>query len=71
MEIIEFLWKDDESNVGNCPSLSRARSEGRDGYIVVGTPTDSEVRSRVPHVGEGEVAVFVPANVIDRVRDLC
>ncbi len=71
MEIIKFLWKDALSNVGNCPSLSTGRDdEGRDGYIVVGKKVSPEFQAQVPEVGDGEGVLFVPANVIDRVRDL-
>lgn len=70
MEFIKFLWKDELSNVGNCPSLSVGRADGRDGYFVVGPLASPEASAQIPHVGEGEVAVFVPANVIDRIRDL-
>ena len=69
-EFIEFLWKDNTSNVGDCPSLSRGRVDGRDGYFVVGKKTSQELRTEIPQVGTDEVAVFVPANVIDRIRDL-
>jgi hypothetical protein len=69
-EFIEFLWKDDASNVGDCPSLSRGRQDGRDGYLVVGKKTDPRLRAQVPQVGDDEVLVFVPANVIDRIKDL-
>lgn len=68
-EFIEFLWKDDASNVGDCPSLSRGRLDGRDGYFVVGKQASQELRTQIPQVGADEVAVFVPANVIDRIRD--
>lgn len=66
---IEFMWKDQGSNVGNCPSLSRV-IEGAAGYVVVGQAVDAATRAQIPDLGAGEVAVFVPANVIDRVRDL-
>ena len=69
-EFIEFLWKDRDSNVGNCPSLSRGRAGGRDGYIVVGKKTDPQIRAQIPEVGDDEIVVFVPANVIDRIKDL-
>jgi len=69
-EFIEFLWKDDQSNVGDCPSLSRGRQDGRDGYFIVGKPTDPALRTQIPQVGSGEIVSFVPANVIDRIRDL-
>jgi hypothetical protein len=69
-EFIEFLWKDDTSNVGDCPSLSKGRLDDRDGYFVVGKRTSQGLRAQIPQVGDDEVAVFVPANVIDRIRDL-
>lgn len=65
----EFLWKDQGSNVGSCPSLSRV-TEGAAGYVVVGRVVDAATRAQLPEVSADEVAVFVPANVIDRVRDL-
>jgi len=67
-EFIEFLWKDDESNVGDCPSHSKGRLDGRDGYFVVGKTTSQGLRTKIPQVGDDEIAVFVPANVIDRIK---
>jgi hypothetical protein len=69
-EFIEFLWKDDASNVGDCPSLSKGRLDGRDGYFVVGKRTSQGLRTQIPQVGDDDVAVFVPANVIDRIKGL-
>ena len=65
----EFMWKDANSNVGDCPSLNRV-IEGPDGYVVVGKNVDAETRAQIPQVGDDETAVFVPANVINRIRDL-
>ncbi len=62
-----FMWKDGNSNVGDCPSLNEV-IEGPDGYIVVGKNIDEETRAQVPQVGPDETAVFVPANVLDRLR---
>jgi hypothetical protein len=67
-EFIEFLWKDDTSNVGDCPSLSKGRLDGRDGYFVVGKRTSQGLLTQIPQVGDDEIAVFVPANVIDRIK---
>lgn len=61
------MWKDDTSNTGNCPSLNRV-TDGPEGYIVVGKNVDAETRAQVPEIGPGETAVFVPANVLDRLR---
>ena len=63
---IEFLWKTRDSGGGGCPSLSRVQG----GYVVNGVPIDEETRARIPHTAEGEAAVFVPADVLDRLRDL-
>jgi hypothetical protein len=64
---IEFLWKDTGSSGGGCPSLSRVDG----GYIVNGIPVDEQTRARIPHIAAtGEAAVFVPANVLDRLKDL-
>ena len=63
---IEFLWKDKVSGGGGCPSLSRVKG----GYIVNGIPVDEESRATIPHAAAGEAAVFVPDNVLDRLKDL-
>lgn len=67
---IEFLWKDEASNTGNCPSLSRAEREGRDGYVVNGIPVTGGTYAKIPQTGPGETAVWVPANVIERIKNL-
>lgn len=66
----EFLWKDEASNTGNCPSLSRAAAGGRDGYLIAGVPVGEATRSAIPHISDGETAVWVPANVIERIKNL-
>ncbi len=64
---IEFLWKTSGSSGGGCPSLSRV--EG--GYIVNGIPVDEQTRAKIPETAAvGEGAVFVPADVLDRLKDL-
>lgn len=67
---LEFLWKDEDSNTGNCPSLTKAEGDGQPGYIVNGARIDETMRARIPHAGAGEGAVWVPANVIERIRGL-
>lgn len=62
---VEFLWKDSGSGGGGCPSLSRVDG----GYLVNGIPVDEETRAKIPHLGDGEVTVYVPDNVLDRLRD--
>lgn len=64
---IDFLWKTGGSGGGGCPSLSRVDG----GYIVNGVPINEETRAKIPHAAAvGEAAVFVPADVLDRLRDL-
>ena len=61
------MWKDEESGIGDCPSLNRV-TEGPAGYVIVGKPVDAATRAQIPEVGTDEVAVWVPPNVIDRMK---
>lgn len=65
MRDLEFLWKDPNSVGGDCPALYR--TEG--GYVVQGIKLDDATRSGLRQLGEGEDGVFVPAAVLDRLRD--
>jgi hypothetical protein len=67
--IIWFMWKDAASGGGGCASLSRAEKDGRPGYVVNGVLLDEADRAQIPHLSEGEAAVWVPANVLDRLRE--
>ena len=60
------MWKDAGSNVGNCPAMYEAPG----GYVVQGKLLDDATRAQLRDLGDDEMAVFVPANVIDRIRDL-
>jgi hypothetical protein len=60
------MWKTGGSNVGNCPAMYRA--EG--GYVIQGKRLDTETRTQLRDLGTDEDGVFVPADVIDRIRDL-
>lgn len=62
---IEFMWKDDQSRTGGCASLSKAPG----GYVVNGRPVSGADAEQIPERSAGEVAVFVPANVLDRLRE--
>jgi len=64
---VQFMWKDADSRTGDCPSISRV-VRGPDGYVVVGK--NISPRAQIPEVGDDETAVFVPANVIDRLREI-
>lgn len=62
---IRFMWKDADSNVGDCPAIYEAPG----GYVVQGKFLDDVTRAQLRQVGTDETAVFVPANVLDRLRD--
>lgn len=67
-EEITPLWKDSQSNVGNCPALCKVPN----GYLVTGKNVGEQTRARVDGhfgVGEEESVVFVPDNVIERIRN--
>lgn len=59
---LKFLWKDANSGVGDCPSLYEAPG----GYVVQGVKLDQATREQLRRLADGEDAVFVPANVLDR-----
>lgn len=61
---IWFMWKDSGSQVGNCPAMYEAPG----GYVIQGKQLDSATRAQLRDLGGDEDAVFVPANVIDRIR---
>jgi hypothetical protein len=73
MRDLEFMWKDGNSGNGDCPALYKV--EG--GHIVVGKLLDADDLAQVRNVGEAnnsgigtdETAVFLPANVLDRLRE--
>ena len=60
------MWKDRDSNVGNCPAMYEAPG----GYVVQGKLLDDATRAQLRDLGSDETAVFIPANVIDRIRGL-
>ena len=63
---ITFMWKDGGSGGGGCPALYEAPG----GYVVQGKALDQETRARLRQLADDEDAVFVPANVLDRLRNL-
>lgn len=63
---IEFLWKDVNSGGGGCPALYRVQG----GYVTQGTKLDAETKARLRQLADDEDAVFIPDNVLDRLRDL-
>jgi len=63
---IKYLWKTSDSNTGNCPAMYEAPG----GYVVQGKTLDGETRAQLRDLGGDETAVFVPADVIDRIRGM-
>ena len=59
---ITFLWKDSNSPSGHCPAIYDAPG----GYVVQGIQLDEETRAQLRDLAANEGAVFVPANVLDR-----
>lgn len=73
MRGLEFMWKDVASGNGDCPALYKVDG----GHIVVGKLLTGDDLAQVQSVGEAhnsgigadETAVFLPANVLDRLRE--
>ena len=63
---LTFLCKDPTSHTGSCPALYEA--EG--GYVVQGVKLDDDTRAQLRDLAHNEDGVFVPAAVLDRLRDL-
>lgn len=66
---IEFMWKDENSQTTNSPSVSKVIA-GPEGWVVVGRNLDAATTAQVQYLGEDETAVFVPRNVLARLRDV-
>ena len=63
---IQFMWKTNGSATGNCPALYKAPG----GYVVQGKVLDAETKAQLRQFGSDEDAVFVPADVIERIKGL-
>jgi hypothetical protein len=61
---LEFMWKDANSSVTECPALYK--TDG--GYVVQGVKLDDATRAQLRQLGDGEDGVFVPANVLERLK---
>ncbi|HEX8628178.1 MAG TPA: lipid A biosynthesis lauroyl acyltransferase [Catenuloplanes sp.] len=64
---LTFLWKDDTSGGGGCPALYEVDGGG---YVVQGKTIDSTTRATLRQLADEEDAVFVPANVLDRLVEV-
>lgn len=62
MRTLKFMWKDADSIGGNCPALY----EVEDGFVVQGKRLNAAESAQLRDLGNDEVAVFVPANVLTR-----
>lgn len=62
--ILEFMWKAVDSGAGGCPAMYKV--EG--GYVVQGVKLDDNARAQLRDLANNEDAVYVPSDVIDRIR---
>lgn len=65
---LKWLWKDRDSKTGNCPALYRVSEPN--GYVAQGKKLDAQTRAQLRELGADEDAIFIPANVLDRLREL-
>lgn len=63
---LTYLWKDVHSATGGCPALY----ETDGGFVVQGVQLDAETRAQLRDLADNEDAVFVPANVLTRLREI-
>lgn len=66
MRDLTFLWKDLNSGGGGCPALYSVDG----GYVVQGIKLTDAERAQLRQLADDEDGVFVPANVLDRLRQL-
>lgn len=66
MRKLTYLWKDGASIGGDCPALYA--TDG--GYVVQGIKLTDDERTQLRNLADSEDAVFVPANVLDRLKSL-
>jgi hypothetical protein len=64
MRALKYLWKDADSGINGCPALYA--TDG--GYVVQGVKLTDDERAQLRALADSEDAVFVPANVLDRLR---
>lgn len=63
---LNFMWKDLHSATGGCPALY----ETDGGFVVQGIKLDEATRAQLRDLAGDEDAVFVPANVLTRLREI-
>jgi hypothetical protein len=64
---IGFMWKTSDPAVGNCPARYEVLG-APGGYVIQGKRIDQETRAQLRDLGADEDGVWVPADVIDRIR---
>lgn len=73
MDELKFLWKDENCANSTCPALYEVDG----GHVVVGKILNADDLAQVQAlgaandsgIGEGETAVFLPANVLNRLKN--
>lgn len=65
MRTLTYLWKDSGSLNGGCPALYAVG----DGYVVQGVKLTDDERAQLREVADNEDAIWVPANVLDRLSN--
>lgn len=66
---VTYMWKDDNSHTGDCPAVHTAELNGQPGYVVQGVPIDGAAdRGKLSELGPDDGAIWVPANVLDKLR---
>lgn len=66
MRKLTFMWKDTNSGGGGCPAIYS--TEG--GYVVQGIQLTDDERAQFRQLADNEDGVYVPANVLDRLREI-
>jgi hypothetical protein len=61
---LTYMWKDADSIGGSCPAIYS--TDG--GYVVQGIKLTENERAQLRNLADTEDGVFVPANVLDRLR---
>lgn len=65
MRTLTFLWKTDSSGGSGCPAIYA--TDG--GYVVQGIKLTDAERSQLRQLAGNEDAVYVPGDVLNRLRD--
>ena len=65
MRKLRFMWKDRNSVGGSCPALYAVDG----GYVVQGARLSDAERAQLRDRADDEDGVFVPANVLERLRE--